>query len=126
MSSRGTPDRRRTSSSRSGGKPSGKRSGPPRGRSGAPPSGRSSGRPSGSTAGGSSGKGAGSKGAGGAKGLGGRQVEGRQAVRELLIADRRKVHEIWISAELEGDAGVADIVEIAGAKRVPVLHVATA
>ena len=53
-------------------------------------------------------------------------MEGRQAVRELLIADRRKVHEIWISAELEGDAGVADIVEIAGAKRVPVLHVAKA
>lgn len=131
MSSRGTPDRRRTSGSRPGGKPSAKRSGAPRGRSGAPPSGRSSGRPSGSTAGGSSGKGAGGKGsggkgAGGAKGLGGRQVEGRQAVRELLIADRRKVHEIWISAELEGDAGVADIVEIAGAKRVPVLHVAKA
>jgi 23S rRNA (guanosine2251-2'-O)-methyltransferase len=47
-------------------------------------------------------------------------------VRELLIADRRKVHEIWISAELEGDSGVADIVEIAAAKRVPVVHVARA
>lgn len=60
----------------------------------------------------------------GAKGLGGRQVEGRQAVRELLIAERRKVHEIWVSAELEGDAGVADIVEIAAARRVPLRHVA--
>ena len=127
MSSRGTPDRRRTSNPRQGGKPSAKRSGPPRrGSSGSQP-GRSSGRPSGSTAGGPSGKGGGGKGSsGGAKGLGGRQVEGRQAVRELLIADRRKVHEIWISSELEGDAGVADIVEIAGAKRVPVLHVAKA
>ena len=62
----------------------------------------------------------------GAKGLGGRQVEGRQAVRELLMAERRKVHEIWISAELEGDDGVADIVEIAAARRVPLRHVARA
>ncbi len=63
---------------------------------------------------------------GAAKGLGGRQVEGRQAVRELLIAERRKVHEVWISAELEGDDGVADIVEIAAARRIPLLHVARA
>jgi 23S rRNA (guanosine2251-2'-O)-methyltransferase len=47
-------------------------------------------------------------------------------VRELLIAERRKVHEVWISAELEGDQGVADIVEIAVARRVPVHHVARA
>jgi 23S rRNA (guanosine2251-2'-O)-methyltransferase len=47
-------------------------------------------------------------------------------VRELLIAERRKVHEVWISAELEGDAAVADIVEIAAARRVPLLHVARA
>jgi 23S rRNA (guanosine2251-2'-O)-methyltransferase len=47
-------------------------------------------------------------------------------VRELLIAERRKVHEVWISAELEGDQGVADIVEIAAARRVPVHHVARA
>ncbi len=65
----------------------------------------------------------------GAKGLGGEQVEGRQAVRELLIAGRRKVHEIWISTELIGhdgtpDDGVADIVALANANRVPVAHVA--
>jgi 23S rRNA (guanosine2251-2'-O)-methyltransferase len=47
-------------------------------------------------------------------------------VRELLIAERRKVHEVWISAELEGDSGVADIVEIAAARRIPLLHVARA
>ncbi len=64
--------------------------------------------------------------AGAAKGLGGRQVEGRQAVRELLMAERRKVHEVWISAELEGDPGVADIVEIAAARRIVLLHVAKA
>lgn len=53
-------------------------------------------------------------------------MEGRQAVRELLIAERRKVHEVWISAELEGDPGVSDIVEIAAARRIPLLHVARA
>ncbi|HUS41050.1 MAG TPA: 23S rRNA (guanosine(2251)-2'-O)-methyltransferase RlmB [Ilumatobacteraceae bacterium] len=115
------PSGRRGSNSKgsSGGKPGGRggksgskpssRSGPNRGSAG---SSRSAARPSGS--------------AGAAKGLGGRQVEGRQAVRELLIAERRKVHEIWISAELEGDPGVADIVEIAAARRVPLIHVARA
>lgn len=58
------------------------------------------------------------------KSLGGQQVEGRQAVRELLIAQRRKVHEIWISSELEGDDGVTDIVALAHANRVPVAYVA--
>lgn len=51
-------------------------------------------------------------------------MEGRQAVRELLIAERRKVYEIWISADLEGDDGVSDIVEIARARRVPVTYIA--
>ena len=36
------------------------------------------------------------------------------------------MHEVWISAELEGDAAVADIVEIAAARRAPLLHVARA
>jgi 23S rRNA (guanosine2251-2'-O)-methyltransferase len=47
-------------------------------------------------------------------------------VRELLIAGRRKVFDIWIAAELEGDDGVADIVEIAAAQRVPVSFVGRA
>jgi 23S rRNA (guanosine2251-2'-O)-methyltransferase len=42
----------------------------------------------------------------------------------MLIAGRRKVHEIWISSELEGDPGVGDIVEIAAAQRVQVSYVA--
>ncbi|WP_116999988.1 23S rRNA (guanosine(2251)-2'-O)-methyltransferase RlmB [Desertimonas flava] len=58
------------------------------------------------------------------KGLGGEQVEGRQAVRELLIAGRRRIHEIWLSAELFDDEAVADILEIAKANRVPVASVA--
>ncbi len=60
------------------------------------------------------------------RGLGGKQVEGRQAVRELLMAEKRKIYEIIISAELEGDAGVSDIVEIARAQRVPLSYIARA
>jgi 23S rRNA (guanosine2251-2'-O)-methyltransferase len=63
-------------------------------------------------------------GPGAPKGLGGRQIEGRQAVREMLIGRRRKVYEIWISAELEGDAGVDDIVTIAESQRVPIVYIA--
>jgi 23S rRNA (guanosine2251-2'-O)-methyltransferase len=60
----------------------------------------------------------------GAKGLGGEQVEGRQAVREMLLAQRRKVHEIWISADLQGTDAVDDIEAIAAANRVPIAYVA--
>ena len=60
------------------------------------------------------------------RGLGGKQVEGRQAVRELLMAEKRKVYDIFVSAELEGDAGVSDIVEIARAQRVPLTYIARA
>jgi len=44
----------------------------------------------------------------------------------MLIAGRRKTHEIWISSELEGDAGVDDIVTIAHSQRIPVIYVARA
>jgi len=112
----------------SGGSGRGRRKSGGRGAKGGGPDGR--GASGGSSGRARSGSGArtsgGAGGAGGAKGLGGRQVEGRQAVRELLIAERRKVHEIWISAELEGDPGVADIVEIAAARRVPLRHIARA
>ena len=60
------------------------------------------------------------------KGLGGQQVEGRQAVRELLIAGRRRIQEIWLSSELAEDESVADLVELARVGRVPVAHVAKA
>ncbi len=136
-SGRGKPSGGRSAGGRpAGGKPSGGQApgGKPSG--GKPSGGRSSGgRSSGGRSSGgqrSSGRPAGRRpnvlpgNPGAAKGLGGRQVEGRQAVRELLIAERRKVHEVWISAELEGDDGVADIVEIAAARRIPLLHVARA
>jgi 23S rRNA (guanosine2251-2'-O)-methyltransferase len=58
------------------------------------------------------------------KGLGGEQVEGRQAVRELLLAQRRKVHEIWISGDLQGTDAVDDIEALAAANRVPIAYVA--
>src|SRR5437899_9117315 len=54
--------------------------------------------------------------------LGGDQVEGRQAVRELLIAGRRKVYELWVASE--DDRGpVRDIVDLAAKTRVTVKHV---
>jgi len=59
-----------------------------------------------------------------AKGLGGEQIEGRQAVRELLLARKRRVHEIWISADLQGTDAVDDIEALAAANRVAVAYVA--
>ncbi len=109
MSGRGTAPRRGPGQGRGGRAAAGRRSGPPRSR------------------------GAGRTGAirqpGDAKptrekGLGGEQVEGRQAVRELLLAQRRKVHEVWISGELKDTDAVDDIVAIAAANRVPVNYVA--
>ncbi|HEX4983341.1 MAG TPA: 23S rRNA (guanosine(2251)-2'-O)-methyltransferase RlmB [Ilumatobacteraceae bacterium] len=55
--------------------------------------------------------------------LGGEQIEGRQAVRELLIAQRRKVHEIWVAGDLEGDDSMEGIVALAAANRVPLSYV---
>jgi 23S rRNA (guanosine2251-2'-O)-methyltransferase len=57
------------------------------------------------------------------RGLGGDQVEGRQAVRELLLARRRKVREIWLLAEQDQSDVLDDIVELAEAERVPVRQV---
>ena len=57
------------------------------------------------------------------KGLGGEQVEGRQAVRELLIAGTRKVREVWVASDLDERDVVADIIALAHSQRVPVLEV---
>ena len=54
------------------------------------------------------------------KGLGGEQVEGRQAVRELLLAGRRRVHEILMAADLDPAPILDDIRELAEAARVPI------
>jgi 23S rRNA (guanosine2251-2'-O)-methyltransferase len=65
------------------------------------------------------------KGGGGGprRGLGGEQVEGRQAVRELLLAGRRRVREVWLLAEQEPAPILEDIVTIAEAERVTVREV---
>ena len=57
------------------------------------------------------------------KGLGGEQVEGRQAVRELLLAGKRKVREVWVASDLDENDIVNDIVEIAHQVRVQVMEV---
>lgn len=56
-------------------------------------------------------------------GVGGDQVEGRQAVRELLLVGRRKVREVWILADAEPSPVLEDIVELAEGQRVPVRQV---
>lgn len=56
-------------------------------------------------------------------GLGGAQIEGRQAVRELLLAGRRKCREIHLSSEVDRDGIIGDIVDLARELRVPVLEV---
>ena len=60
----------------------------------------------------------------GEKTLGGEQVEGRQAVRELLIAGNRRVKEVWVSGELLETELIGDIVDIARSMRVQVTEVA--
>jgi len=51
--------------------------------------------------------------------VGGDQVEGRQAVRELLLAGTRKVREVWMESD-GGDASILrDIRELAESNRVP-------
>jgi 23S rRNA (guanosine2251-2'-O)-methyltransferase len=51
--------------------------------------------------------------------LGGDQVEGRQAVRELLLAGTRPVREVWMEND-GGDASILrDIRELAESSRVP-------
>jgi 23S rRNA (guanosine2251-2'-O)-methyltransferase len=60
----------------------------------------------------------------GEKTLGGEQVEGRQAVRELLIAGKRRVKEVWVSGELAETEILGDIIDIARSMRVQVTEVA--
>ena len=55
----------------------------------------------------------------GPKGLGGEQVEGRQAVRELLLAGRRKVNEVLIAAEQDENEILSDIADLARDLGVP-------
>lgn len=56
-------------------------------------------------------------------GLGGDQVEGRQAVRELLRAGNRKVYELLMAEDMEETAIIAEIIDLAGDRRVQVREV---
>jgi 23S rRNA (guanosine2251-2'-O)-methyltransferase len=55
--------------------------------------------------------------------LGGDQVEGRQAVRELLAAGRRRVREVWLAGERDDAPILRDIRELAESSRVLVREV---
>lgn len=55
--------------------------------------------------------------------VGGSQVEGRQAVRELLVAGRRRVHEVLIQTDRDDADVLADIAALAGQLHVPVREV---
>jgi 23S rRNA (guanosine2251-2'-O)-methyltransferase len=55
-----------------------------------------------------------------AKGLGGDQVEGRQAVRELLLANKRRVREVWMADGTDDSPILAEIEQLATEYRVPV------
>ena len=58
------------------------------------------------------------------RGLGGEQVEGRRAVRELLAAGRRRVRDVWLGQGLEASALLSEITDLADERRVPVRMVA--
>jgi 23S rRNA (guanosine2251-2'-O)-methyltransferase len=60
------------------------------------------------------------------RGLGGEQVEGRQAVRELLMAGRRRTREVWMLADQEPAEILEDIVALASAERVTLREVGRA
>lgn len=58
------------------------------------------------------------------RGLGGDQVEGLRAVRELLAANRRKVRDVWLSDLADrDDPRVVEILDLAREGRVPVREV---
>jgi 23S rRNA (guanosine2251-2'-O)-methyltransferase len=56
-------------------------------------------------------------------GLGGDQVEGRQAVRELLLAGKRRVREILVAEDQDDNEVLQDIVDLALDLKVPVREV---
>lgn len=55
--------------------------------------------------------------------VGGDQVEGRQAVRELLLAHRRGVREILVSADVDAADILDEIIELADDAHVPIRQI---
>jgi 23S rRNA (guanosine2251-2'-O)-methyltransferase len=56
-------------------------------------------------------------------GLGGEQVEGRQAVRELLRARNRRAHQVMLAEGVDETGVIGEIVDLAEEARVPVRRV---
>lgn len=56
--------------------------------------------------------------------MGGEQVEGRQAVAELLRAGRRKVYDVWLAEGVDQAPILQEIIEEAERRRVPIRHTA--
>jgi 23S rRNA (guanosine2251-2'-O)-methyltransferase len=54
------------------------------------------------------------------KGIGGEQVEGRRAVRELLAAEQRRVREVWIADGANENDVLSEIVDLARDHRIPI------
>ncbi len=55
--------------------------------------------------------------------LGGTQIEGRHAVRELLLVGRRQVRDVWLVEDLDGSPVIDDIRQLADEHRIPVRRV---
>ena len=58
-------------------------------------------------------------------GIGGEQVEGRQAVRELLKAGRRRTYEVFFDQTVDRTGIVAEIASLALDRRVPLKELST-
>ena len=58
------------------------------------------------------------------KGLGGDQVEGRQAVRELLLAGTRRTREVVLAGDLDPAPILDDIIDLADGQKVTIREVA--
>ena len=54
------------------------------------------------------------------RGLGGEQVEGRHAVRELLLAGNRRTREVLLAGDLDQAPILDDIIDLADEARVPI------
>ena len=53
--------------------------------------------------------------------LGGEQIEGRQAVRELLLAGRRRVEYVWLEESVQRKGVVEEIAALCVSRRVPLI-----
>jgi len=58
-----------------------------------------------------------------AKGLGGDQVEGRQAVRELLLAGTRRTREVIFAADMDPAPILEEIIDLADETKVPIREI---